>query len=617
MPGNHQNEKIAHLEPGTILSDRYFIIEVLGIGGMGTVYKARDMHFSTVERFVAVKEIINQVTDPAIRQTCAQNLERETGLLATLDHPSIPIIFDNFSNDERSFVVMEYIDGTNLETTITQETGFIDEELVLKWAIDLCDVLDYLHGHKPDPIIFRDIKPSNIMLNNQGKMKLIGFGLAKAFQSPVKGAMIGTEGYAAPEQYQGIATPLVDIYALGATLHHIITRRDPCNEPPFSFTERQVDRIHPSISPEFGNIVMKALQNNPGDRFQSASLMKDALLEIRKLTRSNNSRVNKLIPSSKGKQPLWIYTCEDEIRSSVLLHDDSIFFGSYDKNLYSLQASDGSLNWKYKTEAGIMSAPALYENDVYIGSGDQRLHVVNKRTGKINWSYYTGGQICTSPRIAEGHVFLGSDDSHLHAINLLSGRSVWRFEAASPIRSTPCITNEMIYFGSESGIFYALDFHGDIIWTYATKMGISSSPTICDGIVYFASRDSYIYALDARGGWIKWRFHMAKGSNSSPCIYDGILYIGSADGNIYALDSRTGKEIWRFLTEHQVSSSPAIDGGFLYCGSADGYLYCLNAHTGTMQWKFLTQAAITGIPIILNGVIVIGSLDHSIYALSV
>ena len=97
---------------------------------------------------------------------------------------------------------------------------FCSEEQVLTWAIELCDVLDYLHKHKPDPIIFRDMKPSNVMINHNGDIMLVDFGIAKTFQSGIKGTMIGTEGYSPPEQYRGEATPSADIYALGATIHH-------------------------------------------------------------------------------------------------------------------------------------------------------------------------------------------------------------------------------------------------------------------------------------------------------------------------------------------------------------------------------------------------------------
>ena len=103
----------------------------------------------------------------------------------------------------------------------------VPQDQILSWAIELCDVLDYLHKHKPDPIIFRDMKPSNVMINHNGDVMLVDFGIAKTFQSGIKGTMIGTEGYSPPEQYRGEATPLADIYALGATLHHALTRRDP------------------------------------------------------------------------------------------------------------------------------------------------------------------------------------------------------------------------------------------------------------------------------------------------------------------------------------------------------------------------------------------------------
>src|SRR3990172_996817 len=226
------------IQSGVILVDRYSIQDVIGVGGMGSVYRARDMHFPNVTKLVAVKEMINTAPDPLVRETIVQNFEREANLLATLHHASIPRIYDYFTLDSRSYLVLEFIHGKDVEAIINETSGFLPEPQVLSWAIDLCDVLDYLHRHKPDPIIFRDMKPSNVMINHNGSVMLVDFGIAKTFQSGIKGTMIGTEGYSPPEQYRGEATPSADLYALGATIHHALTRRDPRLEPPFSFAER-------------------------------------------------------------------------------------------------------------------------------------------------------------------------------------------------------------------------------------------------------------------------------------------------------------------------------------------------------------------------------------------
>jgi serine/threonine protein kinase len=122
------------------------------------------------------------------------------------------------------------------------------------------------------------MKPSNVMINQQDHVVLVDFGIAKPFESGQKGTMIGTEGYSPPEQYRGEATPLADIYALGATLHHALTRHDPRLEAPFSFNERPVRQKNPNVSPELETVVTTALQYNPEDRYQNASDMKDALL---------------------------------------------------------------------------------------------------------------------------------------------------------------------------------------------------------------------------------------------------------------------------------------------------------------------------------------------------
>jgi serine/threonine protein kinase len=589
---------------------------VIGVGGMGSVYRARDLHFPNVVKLVAVKEMINSAPDPLVRQTIVQNFEREANMLATLNHPAIPRIYDYFTQNDRSYLVLEFIHGKDLETVIGDANGFLPEDQVISWAIQLCDVLSYLHAHKPDPVVFRDMKPSNVMINHNGDVVLVDFGIAKTFQSGQKGTMIGTEGYSPPEQYRGEATPLADIYSLGATLHHAITRRDPRLEPPFSFGERPVRRINSNVSNELEAVINVALQYTPADRFPNADAMKDALMNVARKTGAL-SKIAAALPvaSNGGIKPLWSFKCEDEIRGTPVLHQGSLYIGCYDNNLYSLNAADGQFQWKYAAEGGIVARPIVYDNNVIFGSEDKRLHVVGTRSGKVVWTYYTEGKIYSSPRIADGHIFFGSDDQDLHAVNVNSGRAIWKFSTDAPIHSSPLVANELIYFGNESGGFHAVDFRGELKWRFQSKRAVTSSPVGKGQSVYFSSVDGSLYSLDSGNGWAIWKFRLGKGSVSSPALADDFVFVGAADGFIYCVDARNAKEIWRFKTENQVSSSPVIYKDSIYCGSVDGNLYCLEYRTGRLRWKFESKAAITGSPVVFDDIVYFGSTDHQIYAL--
>jgi outer membrane protein assembly factor BamB len=585
---------------------------------MGSVYRARDMHFPNVTKLVAVKEMINTAPDPLVRETIVQNFEREANMLATLHHSSIPRIYDYFSVESRSYLVLEFIHGKDMEAIITEANNFLREDQVLSWAIELCDVLDYLHRHKPDPIIFRDMKPSNVMINNNGDVMLVDFGIAKTFQSGIKGTMIGTEGYSPPEQYRGEATPSADIYALGATIHHALTRRDPRLEPPFSFVERPLRRINSAISPEMEAVVDTALEYNPENRFRTAADMKQALTNVARKTGAL-VRIAASPPTgpinSGGIKPIWSFKCEDEIRGTPTIFQGTLYIGSYDNNLYALNAADGKFQWKYPTDGGVVSRPTIVDGNIFFGSEDKRLHVVSARSGKVVWTYYTNGPVRSSPRIAEGHIFIGSDDRHLHAVNLNTGRMVWRFETADAVRSTPFVMNELVYAGCESGDYYAVDFRGELKWRFHAKRSITSSTVGTEQALYFSSVDSTLYALDPRNGWVLWRFRLGKPSISTPCIADDIVFVGASDGFIYAVEARSSKEVWRFRTEHQVNGSPVIFKDSLYCGSVDGNLYCLEYRTGRLRWKFGTEGAITGTPLVYDDIVYIGSNDHYVYAL--
>ena len=247
---------------------------------MSTVYKARDLRFHRMARFCAIKEMPDTAPDPRTGQLRLANFEREASLLATLSHPGIPKIYDFFSSNGRVYLVLEYIDGKDLETQLDLgRSRYEGGREVVKWAVQICDVLEYLHGHQPQPIIFRDMKPSNIIVTADGKVTLIDFGIAKVFQSDKRGTMIGTEGYAPPEQYRGLAEPRGDIYALGATMHHLLTNFDPRTQTPFTFHERPIRKFNSRVSEYIRSVILRAVEYDIDRRWPSALAFRQALLQ--------------------------------------------------------------------------------------------------------------------------------------------------------------------------------------------------------------------------------------------------------------------------------------------------------------------------------------------------
>ena len=613
---DNQTEHFERLQPGTTLQDRYLILGVIGAGGMSSVYKGRDLHFPNVQKLVAIKEMKSTVADETMYAMIVNNFEREADLLATLSHPAIPRIFDYFTHKNSLYLVMEFIDGADLDALLREEEEFFSQEQIISWAIELCDVLSYLHNHKPEPVVFRDMKSSNVMIDQHGHIRLIDFGIARIFQPGQKGTMIGTEGYSPPEQYRGEASPAGDIYALGATLHHLLTKRDPRLEPPFSFAERPIKESNPQVSTEFATIVDAALSYDPKNRFPSAEAMKNALLTmVRETGVLVTPRTTSVDKQTANTDELWSFECEDEIRGTPIVYRDIVYIGCYDNNVYALNAKSGEFLWKYATDGGITGKPAAEDGVIYIGSEDNRLYAITADRGQLIWTYYAEGPIRSSPTISDGHIFIGSDDSRIHVVNMVTGRRAWRADVTGPIWSTPLVADERVYFGCESGDFYCFDFRGERKWRKKIKRAVTSSPIISDGLIYFGSKDWTLYALEIENGWQVWRFRMGGPTISSPAYAEGKIFIGCGDNHIYAIEARHARVAWRFATEHQATGSPPPHEDSLYCGSVDGALYCLDFRTGRLRWRFLTGGPVTGSPAISESTLYIGSTDHKIYAL--
>src|ERR1700722_20176299 len=211
------------LTPGVMLGDRYQVIRLLGGGAMKQVYLVRDHR---IARECALAEMIDRFAASNQKQAAIMAFHREADLLAELENEHIPRIFDRFDENDHHYLVMEYVAGRTLEEKLSSAGGRLDEGLVLDITNQILDTLIYLHTLDP-PIIYRDLKPSNVILRDDGHLKMLDFGIARHFGLSRTSTTLGTEGYSPPEQYAGRIESRSDLYALAATMHQLLSGRDP------------------------------------------------------------------------------------------------------------------------------------------------------------------------------------------------------------------------------------------------------------------------------------------------------------------------------------------------------------------------------------------------------
>lgn len=270
------------MEPGIVIGKRYQLLAEIGAGGMSTVYLALD---TVLNKQWAAKEI-KDVSDPVQRELIVQSIVTEANMIKSFDHPAIPRIVDLVDEDGTLYVIMDYVEGRSLSAVLAAD-GPQPEDEVVNWGLQLCDALEYLHRRTP-PVIYRDMKPSNVMLKPNGLVQIIDFGIAREYRDDggsVTAAMgdtvqLGTCGYAPPEQYGGggQTDARTDVYALGATMYTMLTGKNPA-EPPYQILPlRQVDA---SLSPALERVIAKATQPDPVDRYQDCAELAYALSHYR------------------------------------------------------------------------------------------------------------------------------------------------------------------------------------------------------------------------------------------------------------------------------------------------------------------------------------------------
>ncbi len=320
----------------------------------------------------------------------------------------------------------------------------------------------------------------------------------------------------------------------------------------------------------------------------------------------------------------WKFPTGGRILSSPVSESGIIYFGSYDFNLYAVDAASGQQKWKYSTLGPVASSPAIANGTVYFGSYDGRFYAVDAATGNLKWKYKTDGDrrfeaknlhfslpatqtssdawdmFESSPVVAQGMVFFGSGDGNLYALDAVLGELRWKFTTGDVVHSSPAYDSGTLYFGSWDSYFYALDAAtGQKKWQFKTgednvvhnQVGFPGSAAIFNGTVYVGCRDAHFYAIEAASGTLKWSFdnHGTWIVDSPSPVGDKILFGTSDPPFLDLLDAASGKVISKLKMSAFVFSSPAVADDVAYVGMLNGILAAVDLKTGRQLWEFQTD----------------------------
>ncbi|WP_457630267.1 protein kinase domain-containing protein [Oceanithermus sp.] len=560
-----------------VLAGRYRLIEPIGSGGMAEVWRARD---ERVGREVAVKLLYEHV-HPVERQRFAQ----EVRALAALSHPGVVAIYDLGEEAGRTFFVMELVKGGTFDRLGPFEAG-VEGLAALEAALEVLSALEHLHGRG---ILHRDLTPKNILLTEEGRPKLMDFGLAYLSDATRHftrtGYTLGTPQYMAPEQAKGGAlTPAADLYSFGAVLYRTLTGR-----PPFEGEHDQAVlyqhvyepppdpvMLNPALPEELAAWLLRMLAKDPAGRPASAAQARRELAAILGAVRDSLTATARAGAARSGHYPAG------PVRPELL-------------ELQNRAAFEGEAVWPVEpvADAGLLA----------LGAG-AALHLFRLPGLQPLTPFAAGDEVTAAAALCRGRVYYADWEGVLRSRGL-GGARHFEFKSRAEVTASPLVTARRVYLAGRDGYLYALDHQGELEWAFEAGGHISAGPTLYRNLLFAASESGWLFALDPVSGKLVYKVETGPIHAHVPAG-GGLLILPTWAGEVHAFDPLTREVRWTYDVEGELWGSPAVGGGRVYVAGWSGVLYALELENGDEAWTARVGRVTAGLSL-AGGVLYVAS----------
>ena len=581
-------------------------------------------------------------------------LAAEARTQAQLAHPHICQVYDTDEADGTFFIVMEYAPGGSLRRVLRD--GPVEVEKAVAWMAQAADALGFAHDRG---VVHRDIKPDNLLLSEEGALKVADFGLARILQPDQEArTRAGTVHYMAPEHLKGQATFLSDLWSLGVVFYEMLTGRLPFRaESQWALASRimsgapePLEEERPDIPPPLEELVLRLLERDPARRPASAGALAGELGALRRLLgrgilaspgpgtvssgEPSPSREATLVlydwPQGRGGpertgsvsadlvlplQMVWGTEVGSPLVAPPVVTSGLVVVGTTGGELVLVEEAWGKEVARLSVGGSLPAAPSVLGGRAYIGGYGGRLVAVDLVDMTVAWEADLGASVVATPAAGEGALFVPLMDGRLLRLDLARGAVTGSFEAEGALASPPLLVDEMVVVGSRGKLLYALD-RDDLTerWRFEAGGWIDGGPAAAEGVVVVGSYDGTVTALEATTGQRRWQVSLPAWVAAGPVVGDSWACVLAFDGTLAVLDLEDGSERWRARTRGRYLGGPALAGEVVVVAGAEGFVFARSAADGAERWSALLEGECLGGPTVAGGSLYVALRDGTLVA---